>query len=189
MEQNDFMEKFEATEDEAYYDPEATTENRMVPEGVYPAHITTLNIKRDFLVQSEYLEDIYVPSFTISKESNDAGGEKVNDENYGQGIFRFKKPDPSSALVDRKGAGNNWYNAFVQAVGIKPESITTDSGKTLYKLPLLAEEDVIGKPVLIKVVHQKYKSGDTEKVSVKAQVQSAWSEGSKIEVDNSDLPF
>ena len=188
METNNFMEKFSGTDDEAFYDPSAE-ENKVVPQGTYPAHITGLNIKTDVTVRGMYLADIYVPTFTISKESNDAGGMKVNDENYGQGIFRFKKPDPSSGLQDRKGGGNNWYNDFVKAVGIKPEQVQTDDGRTLYKLPYLVEDDIIGKPVLIDVIHQKYKSGDTEKISVKAQVKGAWTEGSQIDVDTTDLPF
>tara|TARA_R110000751_G_scaffold307785_3_gene431586 strand:+ start:800 stop:1372 length:573 start_codon:yes stop_codon:yes gene_type:complete len=186
---NSFIDKFSAEEDEAIYDP-SVEENKMVPEGTYPAHITGLNIKRNITVRGRYLADIYVPTFTIAKEANDASGMKVNDENYGAGVFRFKKPDDSSGLEDRKGGGNVWYHDFVKYLGIEPEKKTTDSGNTIYRLPLLAEEDAIGKPVLIEVQHQKYKSADgTEKSSVKASVTGAWTEGNKIKVDDVDLPF
>jgi len=58
----------------------------------------------------------------------------------------------------------------------------------LYKLPRLVEENVVGLPVLIKVFHQKYQSSGEERVSVKASIESGWTEGKKIEVEDA-LPF
>jgi hypothetical protein len=185
MEMNEFIDQI--NQDEAYFDPEAN-EMTMVPQGTYPAHITSLNVKEDVVVKGKWLADIYVPSFTIAKQSNDASGMKVNDSNYGQGIFRFKKPDPSTNLEDRAGAGNSGYKSLLEALGFSLEEKKAEDGRVLYKLPRLVEDKVIGLPVLIKVFHQKYLSAGEERVSVKASVESAWDEGQKVEVEN-DLPF
>jgi len=185
MEMNEFIDQI--TQDEAYFDPDAN-EMTMVPEGVYPAHVTSLNVKEDVVVKRKWLSDIYVPSFTIANESNDAAGMRVNDSNYGQGVFRFKKPDPSSGLEDRQGAGNSGYKALLDALEIKAEEHQAEDGRKLYKLPRLVEEDIVGLPVLIKVFHQKYQSSGEERVSVKAAIESGWTEGQKIEVEDA-LPF
>ena len=185
MEINEFMDQI--NQDEAYFDPEAN-EMTMVPEGLYPAHITSLNVKEDVVVKGKWLADIYVPSFTIAKESNDAAGMKVNDSNYGQGVFRFKKPDSSSGLEDRRGGGNHGYKNLLDALQVKAEEHKTEDGRKLYKLPRLVEENVVGLPVLIKVFHQKYQSSGEERVSVKAAVESGWTEGQRVEVED-DLPF
>ena len=182
---NEFIDQI--NQDEAYFDPEAS-EMTMIPEGVYPAHITSLNIKEDVVIKGKWIADIYVPSFTIAKESNDASGMSVNDANYGQGIFRFKKPDSSSGLEDRQGAGNSGYKEMLDALNIKMEESKAEDGRTLYKLPRLVKENVVGLPVLIKVFHQKYISSGEERVSVKASIESSWTEGQKVKVDD-DLPF
>ena len=177
----------------AYYDPSQDLDG-IVPIGDYYAHICGLDVRKDVIVRGKFLADIYVPSFKVAKENatNDYGtnGEDVSGKAFvgreikAKGFFRFKNPDKAKypQLSDSQGS-NKRYMEFVESAGVK---VAEDKdGK--YRLPEIREDDIYGKPVIAKVIHDKWLNDDgEEKASPKVLSVFNWAEGKREMID---VPF
>lgn len=177
----------------AYYDPSLDFDG-IIPVGDYYAHVTGLEIKKDIVIRNKFLADIYVPVFKLAKENSDksfgSNGEMipgkafVGKELKGKGFFRFKNPDRVKypKLSDSQGS-NKRYMEFVGSLGIK----TSDDGSGRFKLPEISEDDIYGKPVIAKIIHDKWTTDDGEERST-AKVLSLfdWSDGKREMID---VPF
>jgi hypothetical protein len=174
-------------DDDAFYNPNAD-KTELLEEGVYPAHIIGLDVSRDITIRGKYIADIYNPQFRVADESPKSQGTDVR----GLGVFRFKRPpEDNTRLVDRQGGGNRMYKKFLESLGVKMSEVKDEStGETLYKLPSVLLEDIYGKPVYIKVFHQKFisKRDDKEYTSAKATIEHGWGDGKQL-LYADDVPF
>jgi hypothetical protein len=177
----------------AYYDPSLDFDG-IIPVGDYYAHITGLEVKKNIIIRNKFLADIYVPAFRLAKENSDkdfgSNGEMISGKAFvgrelkGKGFFRFKNPDKAKYpnLSDSQGS-NKRYMEFIESLGIK----TSDGGSGIFRLPEISEDDIYGKPVLAKVIHDKWTTDDGEERST-AKVLSlfSWKDGKR---EMLDVPF
>ena len=181
----------------------ATIENQekkeffLVPQGVYPAHAKTLNLKsRDKIVKSRnnpgstHLADIYEIEYRIADEVADM---KVNDGKKiagtilrGNGIFVFKNPDGQKDCIPNP-SGNWQYTNLLKVFGVKMKEKEVENGKgemkTVKVLPRLSEDKILNKPCMVTVKHREWNDNTYANV---VRVDK-WEEGKKLEDD--DLPF
>jgi len=189
--------------DETYFDPTTDGFTPVTP-GVYPAHVVEFNT-RDFDSGStvfnltfKIAEDAaklevdklamngngaYAPvtdseGKTVKVKATNAVGKTYRS----QGVWLTPKP--------AKGEGwrNRTYTEFFSALGIKfPEG--TD-GRT--KLAQVEEDDIMGRPALVKLAEDTYEVDGETKKSMKVFSAWSWNDGirlSKAELDEDDLPF
>ena len=55
---------------DSWYDPKQDFSGPM-PEGEYKAHVKSLSIKRNVVVKSKFLSDIYEVTFTVADENSE----------------------------------------------------------------------------------------------------------------------
>ena len=178
---------------DSWYDP-AQDYSGPMPEGEYKAHVKSLSVKRNIVVKSKFLSDIYEITFTVADENKDMEyqndkGESVSGSTFvgrdfrSKGFFRFKKPRKSEYpnLSENMGA-NRAYMEPVNSFGLNLEE---SDGK--FYLPELDESDIEGLPVVARVYHDTWIDGEgRERITPKASMVFTWEEGDKKE---EDLPF
>ena len=161
---------------DAYY--EAGEPREILPEGKYKAHITGLTVKEDIKVRNKHMADIYEPVYTIAQADQEGF---VGREAYAKGIFRFKDAEG----CESNPSGNRNFKVFCDGLSVECESEETD-GKPRCKLPELNEGMILGLPVIVEIVHDKWVNRDGEEVvSAKATNVFEWSQGKQKDV----LPF
>jgi len=179
--------------EDSWYDPKQDFSGPM-PEGEYKAHVKSLSIKRNIVVKSKFLSDIYEVIFTVADENKDMeyhndNGEVISGSTFvgrdfrSKGYFRFKKPSKRDypKLSENMGS-NRAYMELVNSFGLNMEEV---DGK--FYLPELDESDIVGTPVIAKVYHETWTDADgEERVTPKAAMLFAW-EGGKKQVE--ELPF
>ena len=170
----------------AYYNPtEDTTGNNTVAieEGMYEANVKKLNIKKDVIVKNSYLSDIFEAIYEIDDSKHPKlKGREVKSKGY----FRFKKPDAKKYpdLEDNQG-NNKGYMIFAEACGFEVQRDDND----LYLLPYLLESDIVGNPVNIKVVHDKWTGSDGEQRTTPLAVNVFKSKDRTASLKEDELPF
>ena len=157
---------------DAWFDP-SEAKSTPLEEGSYSAQVTDLVIKKDKEVQGKFLADIYEPVFEIK-------GREVKHK----GLFRFKKPDPSThPNLEENSGSNKSYKELVESFSVKIEE---DSEGRFY-LPSVDDSDVAGMPVLIDVYHSKWIDNEgNERTTPRAGAIYVWDGQKKKE---EDLPF
>ena len=178
---------------DSWYDP-AQDYSGPMPEGEYKAHVKSLSVKRNIVVKSKFLSDIYEITFTVADENKDMEyqndkGESVSGSTFvgrdfrSKGFFRFKKPRKSEYpnLSENMGS-NRSYMELVNSFGLNMEE---SDGK--FYLPELDESDIEGLPVVARVYHDTWIDGEgRERITPKASMVFTWEGGDKKE---EDLPF
>ena len=182
-----------------YYDPKENTNVSLVLNEVYPMHIESVDI-REVSVKGKYKAKVYNPRYVIAKECSQrkyntvngevSGSAFVDKQIYGTGIFMFLTPKEGDTFEANNGA-NDRYLAFCEAINIKcPEvEIEVDGEKRMVKqFPELSKEDIIGKPILGKVMSDEYTNQEGEKkMSYKVKQFTGWKDGKSKDMDG--LPF
>jgi hypothetical protein len=211
-----------ATTIDAVYNPEDTW--LPTEEGKYPAHISSLSTKdvntragQAIVVNMQYKIASEAADLTQKlwemdgyDYTLDSDGEKIPKSN-GSG----KQEEGSCKhLVGREFYDNGWF-IFVQGtssgknkryfelldtLGVKCEETTDEDGKTVKKLVLLEESDVVGRPVEVNVERTTYVTKDTRhlpsdqqehKVAFKVKTIANWEGGTPISPEEltEDVPF
>ena len=152
---------------DAYYNED---QDIKIEDGTYPAVIVSLTTS-DVITRKGTHADLYKPTYEIAKGEHKGG--KIPDK----GIWRFRS-NPSKTH-NRSSRGNIIYKNVLDMLGIALEEVVVD-GKKLKRLPQLTRDNVIGKPVLISVQDDDYKS-DYGRLSGKVAIlQSTWNNGSTV---------
>ena len=179
----------------------------LLPQGIYPAHITDMNVKKNKEIRSRREEgkkhvcDIYEFTYQVAPEAKDYEFKLNDDENIsgvnfigrsirGKGIFKFKTVSPTDTKLINNAGGNKGFKYFLDAVSFKCETkVINDSRgeRTVSLLPDLLLEDVKGKPVLVTVSHREWKGDDDNtRIAVEVSDTKIWESGKMTE---DDIPF
>ena len=178
---------------DSWYDP-AQDYSGPMPEGEYKAHVKSLSVKRNIVVKSKFLSDIYEITFTVADENKDMEyqndkGESVSGSTFvgrdfrSKGFFRFKKPRKSEYpnLSENMGS-NRSYMELVNSFGLNMDE---SDGK--FYLPELDESDIEGLPVVARIYHDTWTDSEgEERITPKASMVFTWEDGDKKE---EELPF
>tara|TARA_R110000824_G_scaffold109467_1_gene257035 strand:- start:710 stop:1294 length:585 start_codon:yes stop_codon:yes gene_type:complete len=185
------------------YDP-ADNDKPRIPEGIYPAHVTSVNSTKF----DDTGKSVYNLVFTVANEvknitvpklvSDGNGGFKQDGKRDGEFIVgkevRFDKgmwlnPTPEKG----KGWQNKNYVNWSMNLGVEfPE--TKDGKITLVEIE---ESDIIGKPCNVKVVYKPWEYNGNSGHALKVIDLFSWDEGEalsgeEIKLKNNkedDLPF
>lgn len=211
-----------ATTIDAVYNPD----DKWLPteEGKYPAHISSLSTKdvntragQAIVVNMQYkvaaeaadimqkLWEMDGYEYTLDKDGNripkvnGSGGQEegtckhlVGREFYDNGWFIFVQGTSSGK--------NKRYFELLDTLGVKCDEVEDEDGKTVKKLVLLEESDVVGRPVEIQVERTTYITKDTRhlpsdqqesKVAFKVKSITHWADGTPISPEEltEDVPF
>lgn len=169
----------------AYYIP-SDSDYEQVVEGVYPAHITDLDIVNDITIRKTGNKaDIYKPVYKIAEEAGNHVGRVVKSG----GIFRFKGEPPSSGDKRESTSGNRSYKQFLEICNVPlEENKDPNNGEISYSLPTVTKEDIYGYPVMVRVRHKEYYLNEEMRISVEASLLYSWGDGNKLS-ESEDLPF
>jgi len=187
----------------ATYDP-ADSGFKKIPEGSYPAHVTSVNATKF----EDTGKSVYNLTFTVAQEvenmkvpnliSDGNGGFKVNGEIDGSFIkgkeFKFDRamwlnPKPEEG----KGWQNKNYVEWSRNMGVEfPE---TEDGKIT--LVEIEESDLLGKPCYVKVAEKAWEYNGKSGVALKVILVEKWEDGKaltpeEVSLKNNkedDLPF
>ena len=170
-------EVLDALEGEALFDPNA---GEILPPGTYPAHVERLNVyQRTTRYGSE--AQVYVPVYLLAPEAGEYAGTTVHDA----GIWRFvaNKDENTQRVV--VGQGNALYKKFIETFDVEMPTVSNGDGRVIYKLPEVAEKDVVGQPVVIDVHHEEWigRFGEQRKAA-KAKIAHAWGDGKHLTQDS-----
>ena len=196
-----------ATKVNHYFDPSQEQSKTRLAQGVYPGHI----IKCDSVVRpvkNKHKARIFNYRIKVDKsvasrhyqiEDIDGTMKDVDASNYtgreirSQGVFFFLTPDVGDDFEANPG-GNRKFMETVEALGVScPEiEIDVDGEKRMVKtLPDLHESAFLGVPVLANVgLGRPWKGTDgVERQSFEVKSINTWEEGTKVDVEASELPF
>ena len=188
-----------------------TTPRAGLVEGEYLGHIANVrSIVRpvrkkyqariynfDVIVADENSHGTYQYEDISGKHITITGEQFVGKKLIAKGVFKFLDPQEGD---DFEGCPteNHKYVRFCETVGIPPteETRTIDGKPSVVKLlPLLTEEDLLGKPVtaVLKKVNDEWTNNKGEKMHYSWRVSyvKPWTEGrlKVMEVNKDDLPF
>jgi len=183
----------------AVYEEEERKEFFIVPQGTYPAHAHSLNLKhqskqvksRD--VQGKFhVADIYELEYRIADDVESMGfqdADKLKSKIIrSNGVFVFKDPEGQKDCLPNP-QGNWQYNNLLKVFGInlKDKEIKDGKGnaKTVKVLPRLQEQQVKGKPCLVSVKHREWE----DKTYANVNKVEKWEKGKQLEDDLADVPF
>ena len=173
---------------DSWYDPTQDFSGPM-PEGDYKVHVKSLNVKRNIVVKSKFLSDIYEVVFTVAEENStmeyqSEKGEPISGSTFvgrdikSKGFFRFKKPNKSEYPNLSENMGSN--RSYMELVNSFNLDLEENDGK--FFLPELDISDIEGLPVIIKVYHETWLDSEgEERATPKASMGFAWEDGSKKE--------
>ena len=153
--------------EDAYYQEE---NDITVEDGTYPAIIIDLS-KQDIITRKNAHADLYKPTYRIAKGKY--SGCLVTDK----GIWRFRS-NPSRHH-NKSSRGNIIYKNVLDILGIPLETVSV-KGMELKRLPELSIDNVEGKPVLINVQDDDYKSSYGRLANKVATLHSEWTDGSTV---------
>tara|TARA_R100000458_G_scaffold12816_1_gene10614 strand:+ start:524 stop:1042 length:519 start_codon:yes stop_codon:yes gene_type:complete len=167
---DDILASFDS--DESYYEE---VKEVSIPKGTYPAHIVDMSVKRDIKTKQGNICDLYHLTYQLA--DSEYANSQVNDT----GIFRFKTSlDPSNQRVR---AGNFAYKQTLDKLGIEMEKVNNGSGSTIYKLPNITKDMVMGLPVIINVFKNEYHTRNGMRKETAARLLRSWDEGEKQDVE------
>lgn len=206
---------------EAIYDPNDTW--KPVEEGAYPAHITGLNHKE---VDTRSGPAIVVNmTFKIAEQAGHLSQNlwKMNGFNYVRDEENNRVPAingdgeqltaPCTHMVGKTYYDNGWfiftesqsggknekYFGLLETLGVKVEEITVND-KSVKKLVLIEEGDVVGKPVIVTLNKHEFITSETKnlpseqqekRTTFKVKALQMWKDGPEISADEleEDIPF
>ena len=151
----------------------------------------------DVIVADENSRGTYQYEDISGKHITITGEQFVGKKLIAKGVFKFLDPQEGD---DFEGCPteNHKYSRFCETVGIPPteETRTIDGKPSVVKLlPLLTEEDLLGKPVtaVLRKVNDEWTNNKGEKMHYSWRVSyvKPWTEGrlKVMEVNRDDLPF
>ena len=189
----------------ATYDP-ADDGYKKIPEGTYPAHVTSVNsTKFDDTGKSVYNLTFTaadeVKNITVPKLVSDGNG-GYNQEGELNGEFikgkEFRFADKRSMWLNpNPEKGKSWQNKnyvnWTRNLGVEfPE---TEDGKI--QLVEVEESDLIGRPCIVKVVDEAWEYNGKSGIALKVIDVLEWKDGSALSAEEvalknnkeDDLPF
>ena len=151
----------------------------------------------DVIVADENRDGVYQYEDITGKHLTIKGDQFIGKKLIAKGVFKFLDPQEGD---DFEGCPteNHKYSRFCETLGVHPteETRTIDGKSTTVKLlPLLTEEDILGKPVtaVLKKVNDEWTNNKGEKMHYSWRVSyvKPWTEGKLkvMEVNKDDLPF
>lgn len=190
-----------------YFDPSQEQSTTRLAQGIYPAHIIKC-VTMVKPVKGKYKARIFNYRIKVHKsvatrhyqiEDIDGAMKDVDASGYigreirSQGVFFFLTPDVGDDFEANTG-GNRKFMETAEALGVEcPEiEIDVDGEKRMVKtLPDLHESAFLGMPVLANVgLGRPWKGTDgIERQSFEVKSINKWDEGTKIDVEASELPF
>ena len=162
-------------------------------EGKYQARIYNF----DVIVADENRGMTYQYEDITGKHIEISGEQFVDKKLMAKGVFKFLDPQTGDTFVGNP-TENHKYSLFCETLGVHPkeETRTIDGKETTVKLlPLLTEEQMLGRPVtaILRKVKDKWvnNKGETMHYSWRVSYVKPWTEGSvkTMEVNKDDLPF
>jgi hypothetical protein len=162
-------------------------------EGKYQARIYNF----DVIVADENRGMTYQYEDITGKHIEISGEQFVDKKLMAKGVFKFLDPQEGDTFVGNP-TENHKYSLFCETLGVHPkeETRTIDGKETTVKLlPLLTEEQMLGRPVtaILKKVKDKWvnNKGETMHYSWRVSYVKPWTQGSvkTMEVNKDDLPF
>ena len=162
-------------------------------EGKYQARIYNF----DVIVADENRGMTYQYEDITGKHIEVSGEQFVDKKLMAKGVFKFLDPQEGDTFEGNP-TENHKYSLFCETLGVHPEEETrTIDGKetTVKLLPLLTEEQMLGRPVtaILKKVKDKWvnNKGETMHYSWRVSFVKPWTQGSvkTMEVNKDDLPF
>ena len=189
----------------ATFDP-ADNEFNKIPEGTYPAHVTSVNSTKfedtgksvynlTFTVADE-VKNITVPKLKTDgnggyEEDGEQSGEFIKGKEFRLASKRSMWLNPSPE--QGKGWQNKNYVNWNKSLGVEfPE---TEDGKI--QLVEIEESDIIGKPCLVKVANEPWEYNGNSGIALKVFDVLEWKDGSTLSTEEvalknnkeDDLPF
>jgi len=203
------------------------TANALLEIGMYPAHIVSVEIREEIETRiglatvynlnyklAKDLEKMQQPLYKSTPNGNfeyDDEGERiiVKDENGDDVMIscafasgRELKFHSVWCFNEDKGKGaNNRYSELMNIAGIEAESVEVQPGINVKQLVKLEEEDLLGKPVLVRIDYKPSPTKETKDLPKEQQEFRYWSRvvetmqwGSGKAIDpkklaKDDLPF
>ena len=162
-------------------------------EGKYQARIYNF----DVIVADENRGMTYQYEDITGKHIEISGEQFVDKKLMAKGVFKFLDPQEGDTFVGNP-TENHKYSLFCETLGVHPkeETRTIDGKETTVKLlPLLTEEQMLGRPVtaILKKVKDRWvnNKGETMHYSWRVSFVKPWTQGSvkTMEVNKDDLPF
>ena len=151
----------------------------------------------DVIVADENRGMTYQYEDITGKHIEVSGEQFVDKKLMAKGVFKFLDPQEGDTFEGNP-TENHKYSLFCETLGVHPEEETrTIDGKetTVKLLPLLTEEQMLGRPVtaILKKVKDKWvnNKGETMHYSWRVSFVKPWTQGSvkTMEVNKDDLPF
>ena len=162
-------------------------------EGKYQARIYNF----DVIVADENRGMTYQYEDITGKHIEISGEQFVDKKLMAKGVFKFLDPQEGDTF-EGNSTENHKYSLFCETLGVhaEEETRTIDGKETTVKLlPLLTEEQMLGRPVtaILRKVKDKWvnNKGETMHYSWRVSYVKPWTEGSvkTMEVNKDDLPF
>ena len=162
-------------------------------EGKYQARIYNF----DVIVADENRGMTYQYEDITGKHIEISGEQFVDKKLMAKGVFKFLDPQEGDTFEGNP-TENHKYSLFCETLGVHPkeETRTIDGKETTVKLlPLLTEEQMLGRPVtaILKKVKDRWvnNKGETMHYSWRVSYVKPWTQGSvkTMEVNKDDLPF
>lgn len=132
------------------FDPDSTG-FPLVPEGIYPVTIEDV-VRKEMSTKFGMAKTLDIRCRIIGSQHN---GNNV----FGKLFVYTTEDNPEPGFFDDKMWVNNGYFTFVKAVGAFGSDDLTKMIKS-HSLPLLNDEDVVGRTVMITVTHRSYWKND-----------------------------
>ena len=185
----------------SYYDPMENINVPTIANEKYRAFIIECK-SQEVTVRKKYKAKVFNYKLEVAEENSDltytsSEGKEVNGGVFtgktfkGAGIFHFLTPSDGDDFEANPG-GNERYMEFCEALGIEcPEiEIEVEGKKRMVKtLPELSTDDLLGKPILAKLVENSFVNKENKKVNYfQAKSVERWDVEPRDLADE-DLPF
>ena len=190
-----------STNSVSYYDPMENINVPTIANEKYRAFIIECK-SQEVTVRKKYKAKVFNYKLEVAEENSDltytsSDGKEVNGGIFtgktfkGAGIFHFLTPSDGDDFEANPG-GNERYMEFCEALGIEcPEiEIEGEGKKRMVKtLPELNTDDLLGKPILAKLVENSFVNKENKKVNYfQAKSVERWDVEPRDLADE-DLPF
>ena len=189
----------------SYYDPNEDGGKPELPklvEGLYPCHIVSVKTETKDVRGGKYRATLYKYNAVVDKTDNNMivfkNDKGVNTSSFGgsvlssNAVFYFLTPTNGESFKANSGM-NRGYLQFCEALNIECPIIEIDvegEKKEVRSLPILSENDVVGKPILAKLKLSKPFIGrQGDKIRILRIVHASEWDTDKIREDPIKLPF
>ena len=189
-----------SNDDVVFYDVSKDQDVRLIIGEKYPVNVVEVKT-RDVDVKKKYRATVYNLTLEVAPGCKDFkynnkgeeidGSPFVGRRLYANGVFKFLEPSLSDSFESNHG-GNKGYLDFCESLNVEcpTKEVKLDSGETkeLRALPSLTDDDILGKPLMGKLIKKTWKDREgQEKTSLIVTNLEKWEGGKPIQVDGLPL--